>query len=103
MRFTKSFGIARGKGLRTGSGRDNGRRPERARQRRNDNKSRRYLLRGGRMASPHNAKVQLRRLRIASIFPESAENIGRYRKLVEAGVKENDTVDIYGFEFDFVY
>ena len=24
-------------------------------------------------------------------------------RLVEAGVKENDTVDIYGFEFDFVF
>ena len=28
---------------------------------------------------------------------------GVIEKLVEAGVKENDTVDIYGFEFDFVY
>ena len=27
----------------------------------------------------------------------------RIKELVKAGIKEGDTVDIYGFEFDFVY
>ena len=30
-------------------------------------------------------------------------NTGVIKELVKAGVKEGDTVDIYGFEFDFVY
>ncbi|MBQ5743384.1 MAG: Obg family GTPase CgtA, partial [Clostridia bacterium] len=36
-------------------------------------------------------------------FQKILHNTGVIKELVKAGVKENDTVDIYGFEFDFVY
>lgn len=36
-------------------------------------------------------------------FQRILHNTGVIKELVKAGVKENDTVDIYGFEFDFVY
>ncbi|MBQ2273518.1 MAG: GTPase ObgE [Clostridia bacterium] len=36
-------------------------------------------------------------------FQRILQNEGVIKELVKAGVKEGDTVDIYGFEFDFVY
>ena len=36
-------------------------------------------------------------------FQKILQNTGVIKALVDAGVKEGDTVDIYGFEFDFVY
>ncbi len=36
-------------------------------------------------------------------FQRILHNTGVIKELVKAGVKEGDTVDIYGFEFDFVY
>lgn len=36
-------------------------------------------------------------------FQRILQNTGVIRELVRAGVQEGDTVDIYGFEFDFVY
>lgn len=36
-------------------------------------------------------------------FQRILQNEGVIKELVKSGVKEGDTVDIYGFEFDFVY
>ena len=36
-------------------------------------------------------------------FQKILQNTGVIKELVKAGVQEGHTVDIYGFEFDFVY
>ena len=36
-------------------------------------------------------------------FQKILQNTGVIKELVKAGVEEGHTVDIYGFEFDFVY
>ena len=36
-------------------------------------------------------------------FQRVLTNAGVIKALTEAGIQEGDTVDIYGFEFDFVF
>ena len=53
----------------------------------------RLIMRGCNFDDYESLQYFQRVLRIAGVID----------RLVEAGVKENDTVDIYGFEFDFVF
>ncbi len=53
----------------------------------------RRIMRGCNFDDYESLQYFQRVLRISGVVDE----------LIKAGVKENDTVDIYGFEFDFVY